>query len=56
VDPHAAYHWCAEAIRRDGLLTDHDALTKFKARYGKDRQMQQEAALNMILPKGGGHL
>jgi hypothetical protein len=38
-------HWCAEAIRRDGILTDHDALAKaiFKARYGKERQMLQEA-------------
>ena len=39
-------HWSAEAIRRDGILTDHDALAKaiFKARYGKERQMLQEAA------------
>jgi hypothetical protein len=39
-------HWCAEAIRRDGLLTDYDALSRalFKARYGEDRLPQRSAA------------
>jgi hypothetical protein len=32
-------HWCAEAIRKDGLLTDSEALSEkiFKSRYGDER-------------------
>jgi hypothetical protein len=45
--------WCAEAVRRDELLTDREALAKviFEGRYGKERKMQHEAASNTILPK-----
>jgi hypothetical protein len=38
-------HWCAEAIRQDGLLTDRDRLLEvmFKARYGEARWKQRLA-------------
>jgi hypothetical protein len=36
-------HWCAEAIRKDGILTDSEALAKviFKSRYGDERLTQK---------------
>jgi hypothetical protein len=36
-------HWCTEAIRQDGLLTDPEKLREiiFKARYGADRWQQR---------------
>lgn len=38
-------HWSAEAIRRDGLLSDRDALLEviFRKRYGDDRWQQRLA-------------
>ena len=36
-------HWCTEAIRQDGLLTDSEALSEkiFKSRYGDERWAQK---------------
>jgi len=36
-------HWCAEAIRKDGLLTDFGALSEaiFRSRYGDERLAQK---------------
>jgi hypothetical protein len=36
-------HWCAEAIREDGLLMDSKALAEkiFKSRYGDERWAQK---------------
>jgi hypothetical protein len=31
--------WCAEAIRKDGLLTDSEAI--FRSRYGDERWAQK---------------
>ena len=39
-------HWCAEAIRKDGLLTDSKALSEaiFKSRYVDERWAQNAQA------------
>ena len=36
-------HWCAEAIRKDGLLSDSEALSEmiFRSRYGDERWAQK---------------